>query len=129
MKYLFAVFLKTLAAKTFATITSATKFLVTTAILATTFLFSNICLAEEYLITQNDLQFKPAIKVVKPGDSVKFRNDDNVVHNIISLTDEFQFDLGKFQPGMAKSVDFKQRGVVDVQCTIHPGMKMTIFVF
>lgn len=124
MKYLFAVFLKTLSTKT-----SAAKISVTASIAAITFLFTNTCLAEEYLITQNDLQFKPAIKVVKPGDSVKFRNDDNVVHNIISLTDEFQFDLGKFQPGMAKNVSFKQKGVVDVQCTIHPGMKMTIFVF
>lgn len=106
------------------------KYLATvTSIIAIIFLFTKPSFAEEYLITQNNLQFKPAIKVVKPGDSVKFRNDDNVVHNIISLTDEFRFDLGEFKPGMSKSVSFKQKGVVDVQCTVHPEMKMTIFVF
>ena len=85
--------------------------------------------AEEHLITQKNLKFDPVIKVVKPGDAVTFRNEDNVVHNIISLTDEFNFDLGEFKPGMTKSVKFQQKGVVDVECTIHPEMKMTIFVF
>ena len=85
--------------------------------------------AEEHIITQKDLKFNPIIKVVKPGDSVKFKNIDNVVHNIVSLTDEFRFDLGEFKPGMTKSVTFEQKGVVDVECTIHPDMKMTIFVF
>ncbi|WP_455210945.1 cupredoxin domain-containing protein [Kaarinaea lacus] len=92
-------------------------------------LFSQITAAEEHLITQKDLKFIPIIKVVKPGDSVKFQNNDNVVHNIISQTDEFEFNLGEFKPGMTKSVKFKQKGVVDVECTVHPDMKMTIFVF
>jgi plastocyanin len=85
--------------------------------------------AEEFTITQDDLKFDPPIKVVKPGDTVTFRNDDGVVHNIISLTDEFEFDLGEVKPGMAKSVQFNSKGVVDVECTVHPNMKMTIFVF
>ena len=85
--------------------------------------------AEEHLITQKNLKFDPVIKVVKPGDAVTFRNEDNVVHNIVSLTDEFNFDLGEFKPGMTKSVKFQHNGVVDVECTIHPEMKMTIFVF
>ena len=102
--------------------------------IATIFLTANIvmpnsCSAEEYLITQHNIQFNPIIKVVKPGDIIKFKNNDNVTHNIISLTKDFEFDLGKFKPGMTKSVQFKQKGVVDVQCTIHPEMKMTIFVF
>lgn len=100
-----------------------------TALLLIPFLSMNATAAEEYVITQKDLQFHPVIKVVKPGDAVTFQNMDNVVHNIVSLTDEFEFDLGEFKPGMIKSVKFKQKGVVDVQCTIHPEMKMTIFVF
>lgn len=92
-------------------------------------LISQANAAEENLITQKDLKFSPIIKVVKPGESVKFQNNDNVVHNIVSLTEEFEFDLGEFKPGMTKTVKFKQKGVVDVECTIHPEMKMTIFVF
>lgn len=98
-------------------------------VLITLFVVSPISAAEEHLITQKDLKFNPFIKVVKPGDTVRFENIDNVVHNIVSLTDEFKFDLGEFKPGMTKSVKFKQKGVVDVECTIHPDMKMTIFVF
>lgn len=85
--------------------------------------------AQEHIVTQKDLKFHPVINVVKPGDTVRFENKDNVVHNIVSLTEDFEFDLGEFKPGMSKSVEFKHKGVVDVQCTIHPDMKMTIFVF
>jgi plastocyanin len=92
-------------------------------------LFTKICVAQEHLVTQKNLKFDPIIKVVKPGDSIKFQNNDNVTHNIISLTEDFKFDLGEFKPGMTKNVKFKEKGVVDVQCTIHPEMKMTIFVF
>jgi plastocyanin len=100
-----------------------------TTLLLIPLLSMNTAAAEEYVVTQKDIQFHPVIKVVKPGDAVTFKNMDNVVHNIVSLTDEFEFDLGEFKPGMTKSVKFKQKGVVDVQCTIHPEMKMTIFVF
>ena len=102
---------------------------IATAFLTASMLISKNCIAEEHLITQKNIQFHPVIKVVKPGDIIKFQNNDNVTHNIISLTKDFEFDLGKFKPGMTKSVQFKQKGVVDVQCTIHPEMKMTIFVF
>ena len=99
------------------------------ACLFTGLLICEFSAAEEYLVTQKNLKFNPIIKVVKPGDSVKFQNNDNVVHNIVSLTEDFAFDLGKFKPGMTKNIQFKHKGVVDVQCTIHPEMKMTIFVF
>jgi len=85
--------------------------------------------AAEYLVTQKDLKFNPIIKVVEPGDSINFSNIDNVVHNIVSMTEGFKFDLGEFKPGMTKSVQFKEHGVVDVECTVHPKMKMTIFIF
>jgi len=94
-----------------------------------TILLNNPSFADEFIISQKDLNFNPPIKVVKPGDKVIFKNDDTVVHNIISLTDEFKFDLGEFKPGTSRSVQFKSKGVVDVECTVHPGMKMTIFVF
>ena len=101
----------------------------TIALLMTMTLIPLLCEADEHLIVEKDIKFKPIIKVVKPGDIVTFKNDDNITHNIVSLTKDFEFDLGKFKPGMKKSVQFKQKGVVDVQCTIHPEMKMTIFVF
>lgn len=85
--------------------------------------------AQDHLITQKDLKFSVPIKVVKPGDRIVFSNEDDVIHNITSITDWFKFDLGALKPGMKKSVEFTEKGVVDVDCTIHPGMKLTVFVF
>ena len=81
------------------------------------------------MITQKNLKFSKPLKVVHPGDKVVFTNEDNVAHNIVSLTEDFQFDLGVLKSGMSKSITFKDPGVVDIQCTIHPNMKMTLFVF
>ena len=86
--------------------------------------------SEDHIIYQEDVKFSVPIKVIKPGDNVIFRNQDTVVHNIISLTDGFKFDLGIVRPGKSKSVIFgDEEGVVDIQCTVHPGMKMTLFLF
>lgn len=85
--------------------------------------------AEEHVISQKELKFNPPIKVIKPGDTVTFKNTDTVVHNIISQTTDFQFDLGKFKPGMKRSLQFKSKGVVDIECTVHPSMRMTVFIF
>lgn len=93
------------------------------------FLIANNVFAEEHLISQSELKFNPPIKVIKPGDTLTFKNADTVVHNIISQTSDFQFDLGKFKPGMMRSLQFKSKGVVDIECTVHPDMKMTLFIF
>lgn len=93
------------------------------------FVWSTHSLAEEHVISQDELKFNPPIKVIKPGDTLTFQNSDTVVHNIISQTSDFEFDLGKFKPGMMKSLKFKSTGVVDIECTVHPDMKMTLFIF
>lgn len=93
------------------------------------FLCTGISVADEHIITQKNLKFSNPLKVVRPGDKLVFSNEDNVAHNIISLTNDFQFDLGVLKTGTSKSVTFKEQGVVDIQCTIHPGMKMTLFIF
>jgi len=85
--------------------------------------------AEQVIITEKNLKFSTPIKVIHPGDQVVFQNQDNVSHNIVSLTSDFKFDLGILKSGESKAVTFKEKGVADVQCTIHPGMKMTLFVF
>ena len=85
-------------------------------------------IAEEIVITQKNLQFSPTIKVIKPDDVISFKNEDTVIHNIISLTKDFEFDLGKVKPGMIKNLQFNKEGVVDIECTVHPKMKMTLFI-
>lgn len=85
--------------------------------------------ADKFVITQKNLKFSNPLKVIHPGDQIVFTNKDNISHNIVSLTSGFQFDLGVLPSGASKAVTFKNSGVADIQCTIHPNMKMTLFVF
>jgi len=85
--------------------------------------------AKEHFITQKDIKFSTPIQVVKPGDVVTFKNMDTVVHNLISLTEPIKFNFDDFRPGMTRTVAMSEVGVVDVECSIHPGMKMSIFIW
>jgi plastocyanin len=38
------------------------------------------------------------------------------------------FDLGSYPQGQSKSVTFDKAGKVEVECAIHPQMKMTVEV-
>jgi plastocyanin len=75
---------------------------------------------------QKDLTFAPGFMVVVKGTNVEFPNDDKVFHNVFSLSKPAKFDLGLYKSGDSKSVTFKQTGVVDVYCNIHPQMAAKI---
>lgn len=84
--------------------------------------------AAEIAVDQKDKQFHPQALRIKQGDSVKFVNSDSYFHNVFSLSDPKTFDLGSYPQGQARSVKFDTPGVVDVECAIHPGMKMKITI-
>ena len=65
---------------------------------------------------------------IKVGDKVSFRNDDPFAHNVFTLSDPMQFDLGTYPQGQAKSVSFAKAGLYEVECAIHPEMKLLITV-
>lgn len=96
-----------------------------------TFLFmlvSMVVIAAEFEVGQKDKQFTQKSLTVKVGDTVKFTNQDPFFHNVFSLSDLKTFDLGSYPKGESKSVTFDKAGTVDVECAIHPNMKMTIKV-
>jgi plastocyanin len=82
----------------------------------------------EYEIGQKGKKFSQKELTVKVGDTVSFKNDDPFFHNIFSLSDTKTFDLGSFPQGQAKKVTFEKAGTVEVECAIHPEMKVTIEV-
>jgi plastocyanin len=84
--------------------------------------------ATEHVVSQKNRSFAPAKLVVKPGDTVKFSNDDPFAHNVFSLSEVKSFDLGSYGQGQAKSVVFEQAGTVEVECAVHPDMKLLIEV-
>jgi plastocyanin len=82
----------------------------------------------EYEIGQKGKKFSQKELTVKVGDTVSFKNDDPFFHNIFSLSDTKTFDLGSFPQGQSKKVTFEKAGTVEVECAIHPEMKVTIEV-
>ena len=89
---------------------------------------SSPLLAEEFTVAQKNKAFSQTEMTVKAGDTVHFRNDDSFFHNVFSLSDTQFFDLGSYPQGESKAVTFETAGVVEVECAIHPDMKMTIIV-
>lgn len=84
--------------------------------------------AAELQVLQKDKTFKPGSMKVKVGDTVDFRNEDEIFHNVFSLSDAKSFDLGSYPKGQGRKVTFEKAGVVEVECSIHPEMHMKIEV-
>lgn len=91
-------------------------------------LFSSQAHAGEHVVTQKGKAFGTKKLSVQAGDSVKFVNDDPFAHNVFSLSDAKSFDLGSWGQGVAKSVVMDKPGTVEVECAVHPEMKMLIEV-
>src|SRR5690349_8869655 len=65
---------------------------------------------------------------IKVGTTIEFRNLDPYFHNVFSLSEAKLFDLGSYPQGQSRSVTFDKPGKVEVECAIHPLMKMTVEV-
>jgi len=84
--------------------------------------------AGEHEVAQKDKRFTVEKLEIKSGDVVSFPNQDSVFHNVFSLSPAKTFDLGSYPKGETKKVTFDKPGSVEVECAIHPTMKMTIDV-
>lgn len=89
--------------------------------------------AKELEVSQKSKTFlmqKEAVHAmrVSVGDSISFRNDDPFFHNVYSASRTKEFDLGSYPQGQARKVVFDKEGTVDVECAIHPDMKLRVDV-
>ena len=64
----------------------------------------------------------------KVGDTVTFKNDDEFAHNVFSLSAMQSFDLGSYKKGESAQLKLTAPGTIEVECAIHPEMKMKIEV-
>jgi len=87
-----------------------------------------VAAGKEHLVSQKGKAFSTAALKVKVGDTVTFRNDDPFFHNIFSLSDVQSFDLGSYPQGQERKATFTKAGRVEVECAIHPDMKMVVEV-
>src|SRR5437762_12942680 len=97
---------------------------VTLALLA----FAVSAFGAEHVVAQKGKAFSVKKLSVKLGDSVKFVNEDPFSHNVFSLSDAKSFDLGSYGQGGAKSITFDKPGTIEVECAVHPDMKLVIEV-
>lgn len=83
--------------------------------------------AADFTVVQKNRAFSVRRIVIKVGDRITFVNEDNVNHNVYSETKGAEFDFLQ-RPGRSDTARFVQPGVVEVQCAIHPVMKMEVEV-
>jgi len=84
--------------------------------------------ADNHTVSQVKKSFSVPVVKAKIGDTIEFRNDDDFAHNVFSLSDSQSFDLGSYKKGEVRSVKLATEGVIEVECAIHPDMKMKIEV-
>lgn len=78
---------------------------------------------------QKNETFVPYVLAVSAGTTVEFPNNDDIYHNVFSLSGTRKFDLGRYAQGESKSVRFDRPGIVRVFCDIHSHMNAFILVF
>ena len=83
----------------------------------------------ETVLTQKDAIFRPHVLPVYLGTTVKWPNQDEIFHNVFSMSEPKQFDLGLYKGSPeAKALRFDKAGRVDVFCSIHSAMHCIILV-
>jgi len=70
-------------------------------------------------------QFQPRVRVVTPGSTIAFPNEDPFSHNVFSKMNG-GFDTGVYGRGKTRDNQFMDPGIYPLYCNIHP--RMTGFV-
>ena len=79
-------------------------------------------------VVQKDKMFSAPFVHIHVGDTVTFVNADTVTHNVYSVTKGCEFELQTQTPGKSTAVPFPRACMAQVQCAIHPKMKLTVEV-
>jgi plastocyanin len=78
--------------------------------------------------TQRDANFEPHVVPIAVGGIVRWPNADDIFHNVYSMADVKQFDLGFYKKEKVPEIKFDEVGRVDVFCAIHTKMHCIILV-
>jgi plastocyanin len=77
-------------------------------------------------LVQKNKSFEPHILVVPAGSAVEFPNHDPFFHNVFSLFEGKRFDLGLYEAGSSRMVQFDRPGISYIFCNIHPEMSAVV---
>ena len=103
-----------------------TRTLLSLALLGT--LAATTALAGEVMIGQKGQMFSEEAVSIKAGDTIKFMNDDNISHNVMSKGPSGNKNAGLQKAGDATSITYDKAGEHEVVCGIHPKMKLHVKV-
>jgi len=79
-----------------------------------------------FRLVQKNKRFTPHVLVVPAGAVVEFPNHDPFFHNVFSLFDGKRFDLGLYESGSTRTVQFNAPGISYIFCNIHPSMSAVV---
>lgn len=77
-------------------------------------------------LVQRNKSFHPSLLVVPVGGKVEFPNLDPFFHNVFSLFEGKRFDLGLYESGSTRVVQFDKPGVSFIFCNIHAEMSAVV---
>ena len=77
-------------------------------------------------LIQRDKKFHPGLLVIPVGGKVEFPNDDPFFHNVFSLYEGKRFDLGLYESGTTRFVQFDKPGISFIFCNIHSQMNAVV---
>ena len=73
-------------------------------------------------------QFRPRVVVIPVGTTINFPNQDPFNHNVFSVTERNDFDLGLYGRGETRERRFTRAGLVRIYCNVHPRMTGAVVI-
>jgi plastocyanin len=77
-------------------------------------------------LVQRNKSFQPSLIVIPVGGKVEFPNHDPFFHNVFSLFEGKRFDLGLYESGTTRFVQFDKPGISFIFCNIHSQMSAVV---
>lgn len=77
-------------------------------------------------LVQKNKSFHPPLLVIPAGGKVEFPNHDPFFHNVFSLFEGKRFDLGLYEGGTTRFVQFDKPGISFIFCNIHAEMSAVV---
>jgi plastocyanin len=82
----------------------------------------------DHTVTLRRLQFEPEQLHIKVGDSVVFRNEDQLTHDLTAITPGSGFEDLSVEGSSTARVAFAKAGKLVLGCSLHDGMSLTVVV-
>jgi plastocyanin len=82
--------------------------------------------ADEIVVTIENFTFSPQTVTIRPGDTVIWKNGDDIPHSVVEQ--DLVFRSPPLDTGDAFSMTFTELGEVDYYCGFHPMMLGKVIV-